>query len=68
MLTIGSKVKLTQDIFDDGEDHHPPGFCAKSGEIVIVRSLSQSGKWLGVAHEGVIDSSFVIYPEEYEAL
>lgn len=66
ILDIGDVVKLTKDIWDDGEDHHPAAVIALAGENVFVRRIGDSS--LGVAHAGVTDSSFTIYPGEYIVL
>jgi hypothetical protein len=64
-IKIGDRVRLLKSIYDDGEDHHPPGWIAHRGEIVIVKIVN--GGVLGVAHEGN-PGAFVIYPSEYELL
>lgn len=66
MMKVGDKVQLTTSIFDDGEDHHPPGWLAFSGEVLVVRKVHESGA-LAVSHEAITDSSFAIYPGEYVA-
>ena len=66
MICEGSKVRLLRDIYDDGEDHHPPGYIAYSGEVVIVRSVGNiDSESLVVAHEGN-KGSFVVYRGEFE--
>jgi len=62
-LCVGSKVRLLKSIYDDGADYHPPGWLAKSGEVLIVKAVR--GESLAVAHEGN-PGAFVIYPGEYE--
>ena len=64
LAAVGDRVRLTKDIYDDGEDHHPPGYCARRDEIVIVRVAGE--KSLAVSHEDVTDSAFVIYQGEFE--
>ena len=62
----GAKVRLLKSIWDDGEDHHPPGWLAMSGEIVEVRSVGNlDGESLVVAHEGR-DGGFLIRRGEFE--
>ena len=65
LAAVGDKVRLIKDIYDDGADYHPPGYCARRDEIVIVRVARE--KSLAVSHEDVTDSAFVIYPGEFEA-
>jgi hypothetical protein len=65
LAAAGDRVRLVKDIYDDGEDHHPPGYCARRDEIVIVRVVRE--KAIAVSHESVTDSAFVIYPGEFEA-
>lgn len=62
---VGSKVRLTKAIWDDGEDHHPPGWLAQRGEVLVVRQVH--GTDLAVSHEDITDSSFMVFPGEYEA-
>lgn len=63
-ISVGQRLILTDAIWDNVEDHHPPSYIANKGDLVIVRSVSASGI-LGVAHEHVTDSSFAVYPGEY---
>ncbi len=63
-LKIGSRVKLTQNIWDDGEDHHPPGWLAMKDEVLIVRSIGQT--CISISHENILDNSFIAYSNEYE--
>jgi hypothetical protein len=58
-------VRLTKDIFDDGEDHHPPGYLGRVGDTVEVRSLVT----IGVAHVGYVGpGQFIVRAGEFEAL
>ena len=62
---IGKKVRLTQSIYDDGEDHHAPGYIAKKGELVVVKEIFSNGK-MAVHHEDVTDGrAFIVYKGEY---
>lgn len=61
----GDKVRLTADIWDDGEDHHPPGYIAKKGQTVIVRGVNISS--LSVSHEHITNNSFRVLMDEVEA-
>lgn len=68
-LYVGAKVRLLKDIWDDGEDHHPPGWFARKGEVLIVRrEPNQQTRSIGVSHEDVTDNSFTVYAGEYETL
>ncbi|MGV3581875.1 MAG: hypothetical protein ACO1N8_06185 [Methylophilus sp.] len=61
---VGEKVRLTQSIYDDGADHHPPCWIATKGEIVIVKEVRE--KSLAVHHEDVTDgSAFIVYVGEF---
>jgi hypothetical protein len=62
-ICIGDRVRLTQDIWDDGEDHHPPGWLARAGELLTVKAVR--GAALAVAHEGA-EGAFIIRDGEYE--
>lgn len=64
--TTGCKVRLTKDIYDDGEDHHPPGYIAWLDEVVIVKEVYGSGR-IVVAHEGNT-GGFFVYPNEYKVV
>jgi hypothetical protein len=64
---IGDRVRLMASIWDDGQDHHPPGYLAHEGEILIVRSVTP-GQWpIYISHEQVTDNSFGVNPGEIEA-
>jgi hypothetical protein len=65
---VGSKIRLTQSVYDDGEDHHPPAWLAMAGEVVEVRRICETPGALAVAHADVTDSAFVVYEGEYEVL
>ena len=69
-ISVGSRVKLLTSIWDDGEDHHPPGWLAQAGEELIVRRLSAPGAAGGIAvsHENVEDSSFRIFSGEFRVI
>ncbi len=62
-LCVGARVKLLKSIYDDGEDHHPPGRIAQAGEVLIVKEVREDS--LAVAHEGN-PGAFRIYHGEYE--
>lgn len=62
-VSVGDKVRLTKAIWDDGADHHQPGWLAAAGEVLIVKAVR--GTALAVAHEGV-DGAFMIRADEYE--
>lgn len=62
-LCVGGRVRLLKSIYDDGEDHHPPGRIANAGEVLIVNEVR--GDVLAVAHGGN-PGAFTIYPGEYE--
>lgn len=64
VLCVGGRVRLLKSIYDDGEDHHPPGYLAYHGEVLVVKAIR--GDVLAVAHEGN-PGAFSIYPGEYEA-
>lgn len=51
MTDVGDVLILTADIYDDGEDHHPPGYIARRGERVVVRKVLEGGRRrLAVSH------------------
>jgi hypothetical protein len=58
-FAVGERVQLLVDIWDDGQDHHPPGYLARRGEVLIVRSLDPGHEFpVLVSHEEVTDRSF----------
>lgn len=62
---LGQKVKLLKDVWDDGQDHHPPGYLARKGEILIVRALDRGHEFpVCVSHEEVTDRSFRVALDE----
>lgn len=62
----GSRVKVTKSVWDDGADHHPPGWLAMVGEELVVREPGYAGNPLFVSHANVTDSCFRILPDEYQ--
>lgn len=65
---IGQRVALLADIWDNGEDHHPPGYLAQRGEILIVRKLDPGHEFpVLVSHEQITDQSFRVALSEIEA-
>lgn len=62
-IKIGDAVILTKSIYDDGEDHHAPGYIAYMDETVYVKEIY--GTSLAVAHEGN-PGSFIIRDGEYK--
>lgn len=63
MIVTGDRVRLLTSIYDDGEDHHPPGWIAYHGEVLVVKDVR--GDVLAVAHEGN-PGAFLIFRGEYE--
>jgi hypothetical protein len=61
-IKIGDAVILTKSIYDDGEDHHAPGYIAYMDETVYVKQVH--GTSLAVAHEGNT-GAFIIRDGEY---
>ena len=62
-LCVGGRVRLLKSIYDDGEDHHPPGWIADAGDVLNVKEVR--GDVLAVAHDGN-PGAFLVYPGEYE--
>jgi len=60
----GDWLVLSQSIYDDGEDHHPPGYCGYKGERVYVMEVRAVS--LVVAHREDARNGFIIYKGEFE--
>lgn len=65
MIEVGSKVQLIKDIYDDGEDHHPPGYIGYAGEIVEIKQVHKDR--LVVRHTGN-PGGFIIYENEWQCI
>jgi hypothetical protein len=66
-LRVGDKVRLLADIWDDGQDHHPPGYLAHRGEVLFVRAVDQGHEFpICVSHKGRTDNSFRVALNEVE--
>lgn len=64
---VGQRVALLADIWDDGADHHPPGYLARRGEVLIVRSLDPGHEFpVLISHEEITDQSFRVALNEVE--
>lgn len=67
VFTVGKRVILLEDIWDDGEDHHPPGYLARRGEELIVRGYDPGHELpICVSHEEITDQSFRVKSTEIE--
>lgn len=65
--TVGQRVRLLSDIWDDGQDHHPPGYLARRGEVLIVRGLDPGYEHpILISHEPITDQSFRVALNEIE--
>lgn len=57
------RIRLKEDIYDDGADHHPPGILARKGDVVEVREFLS----VGVAHRGAPPGqAFIVRVGEHE--
>lgn len=66
---IGRKVRLLKDVWDDGADHHPPGYLAREGEVLVVRSFDKGHEMpVCVSHEHVTTRSFRVALAEIEGV
>ena len=68
--SVGQRVRLLDDIWDDGcDNHHPPGYFARRGEILTVRSLDPGHEFpVLISHEQITDQSFRVALSEIKAL
>ena len=64
-MNIGQAIVLTKSIYDDGEDHHPPGYIAWEGETVVIRDII-SDRCIAVSHPHVLDNAFYVSPDEWK--
>ena len=62
----GDKVRLLKNIWDNGEDHHPPGYLAYKGEVLIVRSGTGKSGVLAISHEHITNNAFTVTLDEVE--
>jgi hypothetical protein len=66
-VEVNQRVRLLADIWDDGQDHHPPGYLAHRGEILIVRRIDEGREFpYCVSHESVLDNHFRVAANEIE--
>lgn len=63
-MKIGDKVELLTDIYDDGEDHHPPGYLAYKGDVLIIHTIRAQS--ISVAHVEVEGNSFFVWLHEFK--
>lgn len=63
----GDRVRMLTNVWDDGADHHPPGYFACKGEILVVRRADGKGTFpLAVSHEHITDNSVGVHLNEVE--
>lgn len=63
----GDRVRLLADIWDDGQDHHPPGYLAHKGEVLVVRKHDLGHEFpYCISHEEITDRSFRVADCEIE--
>jgi hypothetical protein len=63
----GQRVRLLKDIWDDGQDHHPPGYLAHKGEVLIVRAFDRGHEFpVCISHKRITDKSFRVALDEIE--
>ena len=55
------RVRLLKDIYDDGQDHHPPGHIGHKGDLVVIHSIQTAV----VSHNGT-GHGFVVHDGELE--
>lgn len=66
-VSEGDRVRLLADIWDDGQDHHPPGYFARKGEILVVRKCDPGHEFpYCISHEQITDQSFRVAANEIE--
>lgn len=69
---VGQYVRLLKDLWDDGADHHPPGYLAHKDELLIVRKLRgnrDGDMWpVYISHEGRTDNSLGVLAEDVDPL
>jgi hypothetical protein len=59
------RIRLKDDIYDDGADHHPPGIIAHKGDVLEVRELFS----VGAAHPGASPGkAFIVRVGEFEEI
>lgn len=67
-LSVGDIVILTKNIYDYGDDHHPPGYIALVCDEVIVREILSTNieTVITVSHKHIYNNSFVIKSSEFK--
>jgi hypothetical protein len=61
---IGDTIRITKDIYWDGEDCHPPGFIAYKGDTMYVKRLR--GFNVMASHSVMESQTILVQQEEYE--
>jgi hypothetical protein len=65
VLKVGDKVIALTSVYDDGQDHHPPGYYCYEGDELIVKEIRHG--LVIVAHEGR-EGGFWLEAHEFRAL
>lgn len=61
-FSVGQRLRVVRDVWDDGADCHPPGYVAREGDIVFVKRIDP---FIHVAHAGAT-GSFWVHSNEVE--
>lgn len=65
-FSVGQRVRLLCDIYEEADDHAPGGYCARRGELLVVRRIKPDAKCypVSVSHEDITDNSFGVSASE----
>lgn len=67
LITKGTKLQVIKDVYDDGEDYHPPGYVSLAGDVVYAIHDSTTVRVV-VSH--IKDSliGFIIMRDEFKII
>lgn len=66
-IAKGTKLQVIRDIYDNGEDHHPPGYVSLTGDIVYALRDSTSARVV-VSHIEGSSTGFIITRDEFKII
>lgn len=71
-MKVGDRVKIKEDIYEHPDGDSPGGYCARQGDIVVIRNINHETHFVwnhSVSHEDRTDgATFLVDKDEIEEI